>query len=864
MVILYSTDEDARQAMMHTGGKIKEIQVSLLLSSRTEMQKVIDTARQKVLGIQSSPNFPPATPQIPAITQSPNLNQPVIPNIPQNSPQLGLPLAAQLVAAQRMLPMLGIGLPQITQPQQHPPNNQIPMPHQQQQLHPHIQQQQQHQGPQMHNHQGPQMHNHQGPQMHHQGPPMQPHVQQMQQHQQHMHQQQMQQHGQQHGQQQNNMGANQRRISRDDKNERRRSRSRDRKRSRERTDRRSSDGAKGRRRRSRSRSRDRDRTRRRDRSRSREKSKERNREGRGRRDREDRPRGGKPEKGSGSGKDEPPANGSTSVSPINNQPMPWANPAGNMGVVSPRGMMNQGMPRFPPFQQPAVQADLPAWGQHAFNPQQTQGQKQANFQGPNNNSPASFDNKSGRLQRPQETCVEICYMTQHIAYRDIREYFQDQHVLNIKLVCDEEGRKTGRGYIKFGTPESKVEALQLSGANFKGNQRFEIKDCSEVDYDRALDSYQPNQEPAVVSINNIPPYANDLDVKRVFHGARIHNVVLMHPGENKAVPSAFVQFSTVSEKNRAISASGKVKIDGQEIFITESSFEAIFRAQKALQKKGRDEEKRLPIIKDDGPVVSECILLQGLPPSVNNREILDFFSDVGVIPLHIHIMQDESSVPMGDAFCEFRNPIEGARALGKNKAVLGNTEITAKAVTRQDMEMTLNLPKKMPPQQLPPQMPGMMPRNGQEQMRHSMRPPHFMGRPPFDARNSFPMRAPFPRGPMPPHMMGMRPRPPFPGPGMNPGMNGPPSGEPSVDNFGKPGCVVEVTNVPYQAEVDEILSFFSEFELTRQNVIRRFNDMGKPTGDVRVAFNTPQDAQRALASKYKKIRDRQIFLNLLS
>lgn len=283
-----------------------------------------------------------------------------------------------------------------------------------------------------------------------------------------------------------------------------------------------------------------------------------------------------------------------------------------------------------------------------------------------------------------------------------------------------------------------------------------------------------------------------------------------------------------------------------------------------------EEEKRVPpvVIKEEAvstPVISECVLLQGLPLSVNNREILDFFSDVGLIPQHIHIMQNDAGVPMGDAFCEFRTPIEGVRALSKNKTVLGNKEISAKAVTRLDMETSLNMPKKMlPQQQMHLQPPVMMPRNGGG---HPMRPPHFMGRPPFEPRNQFPMRGPFPpRGPMPPHMMGMRQRPPFPGPpgpGIN--MNGPPPPvEPSVDNFGKPGCVVEVTNVPYQAEVDEILEFFAEFQLTRQNVIRRFSDMGKPTGDVRVAFNNPQDAQRAINLKFKKIRERQIYLNLLS
>ncbi|XP_055533795.1 uncharacterized protein LOC129723540 [Wyeomyia smithii] len=47
--IAFSTDEDARQAMMLNGGKIKEVQITLLLSSRAEMQKVIEEARRTTM-----------------------------------------------------------------------------------------------------------------------------------------------------------------------------------------------------------------------------------------------------------------------------------------------------------------------------------------------------------------------------------------------------------------------------------------------------------------------------------------------------------------------------------------------------------------------------------------------------------------------------------------------------------------------------------------------------------------------------------------------------------------------------------------------------------------------------------------------
>lgn len=46
-----STDDDARKAMRQDGGKLKEIQVRLFLSSRAEMQEVIETARQTTMSL---------------------------------------------------------------------------------------------------------------------------------------------------------------------------------------------------------------------------------------------------------------------------------------------------------------------------------------------------------------------------------------------------------------------------------------------------------------------------------------------------------------------------------------------------------------------------------------------------------------------------------------------------------------------------------------------------------------------------------------------------------------------------------------------------------------------------------------------
>lgn len=81
------------------------------------------------------------------------------------------------------------------------------------------------------------------------------------------------------------------------------------------------------------------------------------------------------------------------------------------------------------------------------------------------------------------------------------------------------------------------------------------------------------------------------------------------------------------------------------------------------------------------------------------------------------------------------------------------------------------------------------------------------------------------------------------------------------EKFTRPGCVLSLENVPYKAQLSDILQFFQDFDLTPDDIIRRFNDDGSPTGDARVAFMSPDEAKAAFESrKRKKMFGRAVFI----
>lgn len=160
-----------------------------------------------------------------------------------------------------------------------------------------------------------------------------------------------------------------------------------------------------------------------------------------------------------------------------------------------------------------------------------------------------------------------------------------------------------------------------------------------------------------------------------------------------------------------------------------------------------------------------------------------------------------SGQPCGDCFVEFKFPNDANRAIVKNQQQMRSRNVTVMLIPREQVQAVLSS------------------FGNDDRPQQSQEPPMNMQN--RNRRNDW----------------------------------APPS------DFGSPGCVVMLSNLCYRATTDDILDCFREFELHPDNVIRRFNDMGQPTGNACVNFNSQEDAEMAL-DKYSsvKIMDRPVWL----
>jgi len=246
---------------------------------------------------------------------------------------------------------------------------------------------------------------------------------------------------------------------------------------------------------------------------------------------------------------------------------------------------------------------------------------------------------------------------------------------------------------------------------------------------------------------------------------------------------------------------------------------------------------------------SNCLYVYGLPTNVTNTDITQFFSDA-TLPDKIHIMLSKFGRPTGESYCEFGTSQQANTALSKNQCYMGQNVVCIEPINRSLMIQAITKP--MQPHCNNQDMSwGGAPSRHQQ---HHQRPPQSQqyGVGPYGGRpqhQQFNMNNGGARG-----GGGYTPRIRGPGPGPNTG----------PDGFGQPGCVVALDNVPYRADVQQIVEFFEGFELHSQNVIRRFNDFGKPTGEARVNLRNPQDAARAVrVLQNKPIFNRPVRLTLL-
>lgn len=269
-------------------------------------------------------------------------------------------------------------------------------------------------------------------------------------------------------------------------------------------------------------------------------------------------------------------------------------------------------------------------------------------------------------------------------------------------------------------------------------------------------------------------------------------------------------------------------------------------------------EEPLQDLTDVNPNISECIILQNLDSNTIERDVIDFFSDLEIIPVNIHMLLDTENQPSGDCFCEFNNVNDAERALTKNNKNLGPNSIKIEFISRFKVDEIISSFNKTDENVRQSnnqnfddnhQYQNDFPNFRQNEQNNYNNGNNNYNNGPNNYNNNYRGRG----------VGGER--------GGGGGRFNNNNSRNNNNNNNRYNSVpntmniLNLTNIPYRAEALDILDFFNGFDLSEVDVVRRFNQYGKPSSDAKVIFVSVDEAREAFETcNGKKIGNREIFL----
>ncbi|XP_066558257.1 copine-1 isoform X1 [Amia ocellicauda] len=449
-------------------------------------------------------------------------------------------------------------------------------------------------------------------------------------------------------------------------------------------------------------------------------------------------------------------------------------------------------------------------------------------------SPSGRDRARSRSPHKQEFCVYLKGLPYEAENKQIFEFFKNLDIVedSIYIAYGPNGRATGEGFVEFRNEMDYKAALgchmQYMGSRFiqvhpitkKGmfekidviRKRMQGSQQSEQKTGSSDGSGDKTTSRSCGHISNIPYNVSKKDVQLFLEGIQLFedSLKVLVDSNGQGLGQAIMQFRSEEEALKA-ERLHRQKLNGRDAFVHLVTFEQMKeiernpppQAKRGQKAQGNSQTHSYPSVSGD-----EYAFLRNAAANMSNGP------------------------PFANPFSVPGNGLAGPPPPLPPMGVAGLGDVL------------MNVPPPMVGSHLPSPMlepPGFRPGPGSNNG-----PPGFAAGP--EGLRGLP---PFDNGPRknsgPPNRGGGQGRPGGSQPGFGPGsdaMRGPPglSGGP-----GNPRpTIVKIQNMPFTVTVDEILDFFYGYQVLPGSVCLQFSDKGLPTGEAMVAFESHDEAMSAV------------------
>lgn len=601
-----------------------------------------------------------------------------------------------------------------------------------------------------------------------------------------------------------------------------------------------------------------------------------------------------------------------------------------------------------------------------------------------------FNNTNSNAQsNATGNCVKVTGVHNYVSYAEIRKFFAGLQICadGIKMINDHDGKRTGTVYIRFAWAGSVPKAIERSNSERMLRNTIQMHPLDDKEFTDAVDNFRPNnrnnhnrnqnqnrggrdnrrdnsdndsenddvmcisdsndsgkvQIPfTTVLIEDLPPFTKEQDIMKMFSAYPLVHIVM---AKRPKMFSSYVKFHSADDARVAVNDTASHKISFKTVYLSACSEEEFETARKEFsgeldidfgirspdtnnskdsKRRGHNSSDHDDSLNDDNSQshdtsdgdnsvdqstnnkvpklslegipgvnladprvnrfnfpntqgkadnktserqdprlssrnhsngnsfntnnsndqnsdITNCILISNMEYRTTENEITEWLAKSNLASIRIQLLFNNRNQTNGTCYVQFLTPTDAEKSISLDGTKFKSRNVSIKLVPFQVVQSelaTLN---------------SRMENNMRNNMLQNMAQNNMMNNM-GNFANNFGNNNMFPNGPMPNARMNFQRR--DNGNNGNNGNNGP------FNNM--MGCVVALQNVPYKAKMNDILDFFSDFTLKPDNIIRRFNNDGLPTGDARVCFNSPIDARKAVEQKNNcRIMNRSVQLSIL-
>jgi len=308
---------------------------------------------------------------------------------------------------------------------------------------------------------------------------------------------------------------------------------------------------------------------------------------------------------------------------------------------------------------------------------------------------------------------------------DLKEFFEGIELLDSHIIYLPNGRASGEGIVEVASQEELDKGLEKNNEHI-GTRYIEVFKSTGEDMDRVMGRFNPssevgveNEQNFIIRMRGLPFAALESDIFEFFgqanvKPARVH--LVREEGIGRPSGLAYVEFKTNDECNAAMECNRK-NIGSRYIELFKSTMSDlkaslgyacnnVYNPTTAGGNSGSGygnfNDGNFGGIgsgfRGDG---NNCVKMRGLPFNSNEQDITAFFQQGGVTPTRIHRKPDG-----GEAYVEFMDSNDAQRAMGRNRAHIGQRYIELFRVNYDEVAQVVGLPGRMPMHQSQPYFQG--------------------------------------------------------------------------------------------------------------------------------------------------------------